>query len=71
MNFLTSNQFDFNKLFYDGIPYTSDENLRIFKRQNNISALQSELKRLRQVESPEVKAFIRLNMPVVEEWLSS
>lgn len=41
MSFLTKNQFDFNKLFYEGIPYSNQERLSLFKKQENIENLRS------------------------------
>lgn len=65
MNFLTTNQFNFNKLFYEGIPYSNQERLSLFKKQENIEKLRSELRRLKKVESPEVRAYLKTNMPKV------
>lgn len=41
MNFLVKNRFDFNKLFYEGIPYTSKEKLKIYEKQENINQFRS------------------------------
>ncbi len=71
MSFLTKNQFDFNKLFYEGIPFSNQERLSLFKKQDNIEKLRTELRRLKKIESPEVKAYLRTNLPRVVEWLHS
>jgi hypothetical protein len=71
MNFLAKNHFDFNKLFYEAIPYASRESLRLLEQQEGLNSLAEELRRMRQLQSPEVKAFLRMNIPRAEEWAAS
>lgn len=71
MNFLANNHFDFNRLFYDGIPYTNRESLRVMEQQQGLNNLKEELKRMKQLQSPEVRAFLKMRLPVVEDWMGS
>lgn len=71
MNFLASNHFDFNRLFYEGIPYTSRDSLRLMEQQQGLNNLKYELKRMKQLQSPEVRAFLKMRLPIVEEWMGS
>ena len=52
MNFLAKNSFDFNKLFYEAIPYATRDNLRLFEQQEGLTSLSEEVKRMRQLQSP-------------------
>ena len=47
MNFLAKNNFDFNKLFYDGIFYTRRDRLEMFRKEERIGELRKEMKRSR------------------------
>lgn len=46
MNFLTKNNFDFNKLFYEGIPYTSEEQLSELKKKDKILDYKRSIRKL-------------------------
>ena len=69
MNFLAKNNFDFNKLFYDGIFYTRRDRLEMFRKEERIGELRKEMKRSRNLESPETKAFIGMHFGRVVEWI--
>jgi hypothetical protein len=71
MNFLTNNHFDFNRLFYEGIPYTSREKIGLMEQQQGLNSLKDELKRMKQLQSPEVRAFLKMSLPMVEQWIVS
>jgi len=52
MNFLTKNNFDFNKLFYEGVPYTSRQKVKEFTKNAKLDEIKMELRRLKQMKSP-------------------
>jgi hypothetical protein len=52
MNFLTKNNFDFNKLFYEGVPYTSRQKIKELAKNTKLDEIKMELRRLKQMKSP-------------------
>lgn len=66
MNFLTKNNFDFNKLFYESIPYTSNDRLNRVKKDEQMIEFKRQLRKTKLLQSPETKAFVSLKLPLVE-----
>lgn len=71
MNFLTKNNFDFNRLFYEGVPYCSRERMRNIAREKKLTEMKQELKRMKQIQSPTTLAFLNVHLPVAQEWIQS
>ena len=69
MRFLTKNNFDFNKLFYDSVPYTRKDNLKIFKNQANTIKDNDELKDSKWLNSFEVRDFLSSKEGAINAWM--
>lgn len=61
MTFLTKNNFDFNRLFYESIYYSRSDKLETYKKSENIGIFSKEKKKSVIANSPEVKAFLGMN----------
>ena len=57
MKFLAEHNFDFNKLFYEGIPYLSKTQIENIQNKKHFAKLKKELLRLNTTVSPDMKAF--------------
>ena len=65
MQFLSGHGFDFNKLFYDGIFYSSHSDMKHIEANKNIISLKAKLRELNQIISPEMIAFVDIYMKKV------
>ena len=52
MTFLADNKFDFNKLFYEGVRYISNQALMEDEKRGQASEWRAALKKVEMMESP-------------------
>ena len=71
MTFLTKNNFDFNRMFYESIYFSRRDKLEAYKKDENAWIFKKEKKRNAIVNSPEVRAFVGMHWSRVEEWVQS
>lgn len=69
MRFLAENNFDFNKLFYEGITYVSREDQKLYDGQYRLDKIRSSLKDMDKIITPDMKAFANLHRSKIVDWL--
>jgi len=71
MRFLAENNFDFNKLFYEGIMYVSREDKKLYEGQYRLEKIRKTLKDIDKIITPDMKAFANLYRARIVDWLNS
>jgi hypothetical protein len=71
MRFLAENNFDFNKLFYEGILYVSREDKKLYEGQYRLEKIRKSLKEMDKIITPDMKAFSNLYENKIVDWLKS
>jgi poly(A)-specific ribonuclease len=71
MQFLAENNFDFNRLFYEGIFYVSREERKLYEGQYQLEKIRKVLYEMDRIITPDMKAFLNLHQNRIIEWLKS
>ncbi|TXG78256.1 hypothetical protein E6Q11_01465 [Candidatus Dojkabacteria bacterium] len=69
MRFLSSNSFDFNQLFYEGLPYVNLKKIRESELRDKYRKLKEELSLGTMMKSPDIAAYINLTWEKVHQWI--
>jgi len=69
LHFLSNHDFDFNKLFYDGIYYLNREDMNTIEASKSTLSIKKKLFEMSKSISPEMHAFTKLSLPKVEEFI--
>lgn len=71
MKFLAENNYDFNKLFYEGITYISREERKMYEGEYRLDKIRKALKDMDKIMTPDMRAFEMLHREKIVKWLKS